>query len=184
MGLLDSLMILVCAVALVILIALAIYTWVRWHRKQIAASFEAAPTGIEVTGVTPAANYQRGYLNDVGRDSPNLSGSRTFLHDDVLKQKAFPRDAKSPAQFESKDSVYHADAERNPKEMMAGDVVFHANRPSIPGNNETVAADKVDVGHVAYNVDETSGKRRWPESMARTSDSSEPEVSHRKNTYL
>lgn len=185
---LSSLMILVCAVALVILVSLTVYTWYKWHMKEIqqaatpnqAASPELA---VEMTSYTPhhpQEHFQRGYLNVVGRDSPNLSGSRTFLNEDVLKQKPFTKDANPPSPaFESKDVVFHANAERNPDELKSSDVVFHANGPFA--DNKT--ANGIQAGHVVYNVEDTSGRRRWTESMVPGEDE-DKEVSHRKNTYL
>lgn len=185
---LSSLMILVCAVALVILVSLTVYTWYKWHMKEIqqaatpnqAASPELA---VEMTSYTPhhpQEHFQRGYLNVVGRDSPNLSGSRTFLNEDVLKHKPFPKDANPPSPaFESKDVVFHANAERNPDKLKSSDVVFHANGPFA--DNKT--ANGIQAGHVVYNVEDTSGRRRWTESMVPEEDE-DKEVSHRKNTYL
>ena len=185
-GQVDALMILVCAVALVILIALIAYTWVKWHQRQLNPpaheSNEPAHHGIELTGVRPTAHYQKGYLNEVGRESPNLSGSRTFLNEDVLKQKPFHKHGNAPSDFQTKDVVYHADAERNPHELLAGDVVYHANGPFDRENNKT--SDGVDVGHVVFNADEANGKRRWSESMTRAGESDKVEIAHRKNTYL
>lgn len=181
---LDALMILVCVFALIILVALIIYTWVKWHQRQLnlPASSEPTPPGIELTAVKPAVHFQKGYLNDIGRDSPNLSGSRTFLNEDVLKQKPFSKDGSIPPEFQSKDVVYHANAERSPNQMFAGDVVYHVNGPYDRDSNKTTSG--VDVGHVVFNPEDASGKRRWSESMARTGDSDEGKVSHRKNTYL
>lgn len=186
---LDSLMILVCAVALVSLVALIIYTWVKWHQRQLnpppSPSSEPHPLGIELTGMKPVTHFQKGYLNEVGRESPNLSGSRTFLNDDVLKQKPFPKDTTPPPEFQTKDVVYHANAERNPNEPLAGDIVYHANGP-FDHHINTSAPSGVDVGHVVYNANEPihgEKQRALSESMARTPSDSDP-VSHRKNTYL
>ena len=180
---LDALMILVCVVALVLLVGLVIYTWVKWHQKQIQslASNEPAPDGIEVVGIKPAAHYQRGYLNEAGRNSPNLSGSRTFLNDDVLKQKPFSKDAGPPPPFESKDVVYHANAERDSQKLLAGDVAYNANARSFDQvNNQT--GDAIDSSHVVFNAEEPSRRRRWTEPTA--GEENEVEASHRKNTYL
>lgn len=184
---LDALMILVCAVALVLLIGLVIYTWVKWHQKQIQllASNEPGPAGIEVEGIKPAAHYQRGYLNEAGRNSPNLSGSRTFLNDDVLEQKPFPTDACPPPPFETKDVVYHANSERNPQKLLAGHVAYNANAGSFHHdqvNNKT--GDAIDSSHVVFNAEEPSRTRRWTQPTAQTGEENEVEVSHRKNTYL
>ena len=172
---LDYMMILVCAVALVILLAFVVYTWIKWHRQQtqfLSSSNEQGPSGIELVGVTAAAPYQRGYVNKIQRDSPNLSGSRTFLGEDVLQQKPFSKGIQPVPQFQTKDVVFHADAERNPN----GSVT------SSPGlRNSTV--DGIDAGHAPHNVDERVEKR-WSESTVRSSGSNETEVSHRKNTYL
>lgn len=181
---LSSFMILVCAVALVILVSLTVYTWYKWHMKEVqqaATPYQAASAelAIEMTSHTPhhpQSHFQRGYLNTVGRDSPNLSGSRTFLSDEVLKQKPnLP-----PPAFESKDVVFHANAERNPDELKSSDVVFHANGP-FAGNTTT---DGIQAGQVVYNGEDTSGKRRWTESTVPAEDEDENDVSHRKNTYL
>ena len=167
---LSSLMILVCAVALIILLSLVVYTWVKWHMNEV----QQATTSNETPGVNPAiettsftshypqTHFQQGYLNTAGRDSPNLSGSRTFLNEDVLKQKPFPKDANPPPPaFETEDVVYHANAERDPSELKSGDIVFHANRPF--GDRQTT--DGLQAGHVVYNTEKTNGRRRWTESM-------------------
>ena len=181
---LSSLMILVCAVALVILVSLTVYTWYKWHMKeeqQAAAPNQAASAelAVEMTSYTPhhpQSHFQRGYLNVAGRDSPNLSGSRTFLNDEVLKQKPNP----PPPSFESKDVVFHANAERNPDVLRSSDIVFHANGPFV--DNKTT--NGIQAGQVVYDVEDTSGKRRWTESIVPGDDEDEKEVSHRKNTYL
>ena len=186
---LSSVMIVVCVVALIILLSLVVYTWYKWHAKEVQrAAAPSEPTsvqpGIEITSYTPHhphAHFQHGYLNQVGRDSPNLSGSRTFLNEDVLKQKPFHKDANPPAPaFETKDVVYHANAERDPSELRSGDIVFHANGPF----DENKTTSGLQVGHVVYNNGEASGRRRWTESMVPGEDQDEDEVSHRKNTYL
>ncbi|XP_078361705.1 uncharacterized protein LOC144646056 [Oculina patagonica] len=189
---LDSLMILACAVALIILLSLMVYTWYKWHVtevKRAATSNESNESAevdpaIEMTSYTPHhypnAHFQHGYLNEVGRDSPNLSGSRTFLNEDVLKQKPFHKDAHPPPAFETKDVVYHADAERDPNVLKSGDIVFHANGPF--DDNKTT--NGLQSSHVVYNTDDVSGKRRWTESMVPGEDEGADEVSHRKNTYL
>ena len=182
---LDALMILVCAVALVLLIGLVIYTWVKWHQKQIQslAFNESGPPEIAVEGIKPAAHYQRGYLNEAGRNSSNLSGSRTFLNDDVLEQKPFLKDASPPPPFETKDVVYHANAERDPQKLLAGDAAYNANARSFGQvNNKT--GDAIDSSHVVFNAEEPSRTRRWTEPKAQTGEENEVEVSHRKNTYL
>lgn len=181
---LSSLMILVCAVALVILVSLTVYTWYKWHMKEVqqaATSYQAASAelAVEMASYTPhhaQSHFQRGYLNEAGRDSPNLSGSRTFLNDEVLKQKPnLP-----PPAFESKDVVFHAHVERDPDELKSSDVVFHANGPFA--DNKTT--NGIQTGQVVYNVEGTSGKRRWTESMVPGEDEDKREVSHRENTYL
>ena len=185
---LSSLMILVCVVALIILLSLIVYTWFKWHTKEVqqaAMSNESAGVdqAIEMTSYTPhhpQAHFQHGYLNEVGKVSPNLSGSRTFLNEDVLKQKPYQKDAKPPPAFETKDVVYHADAERDPNELRTGDIVFHANGPF--DDNKT--SNGLQVGHVVYNTENTSGKRRWTEPMVPGENEDGNEVSHRKNTYL
>ena len=181
---LSSLMILVCAVALVILVSLTVYTWYKWHMKEVqqaATPYQAASAelAVEMTSYTPhhpQSHFQRGYLNAAGRDSPNLSGSRTFLGDEVLKQKPNP----PPSAFESKDVVFHANMEHNPDELKSSDIVFHGNGPFA--HNKTTHESQ--TSQVVYNVDGTSGKRRWTESMAPGEDVDEKDVSHRQNTYL
>lgn len=184
LDMLSSLMILVCAVALVILVSLTVYTWYKWHMKEVqqpATPYQAAGAelAVEMTSYTPhhaQSHFQKGYLNAAGSDSPNLSGSRTFLNDEVLKQKPNP----PPPAFESKDVVFHANVERNPDEMKSSDIVFHANGPFA--DNKTT--NGIQTGQVVYNLDGTSGKRRWTESLVPGEDEDERDVSHRKNTYL
>ena len=182
---LSSLMLLVCAVALVILVSLAVYTWYKWHMKELeqqaTSPYEVASAElpVEMTSYThhhPQSHFQKGYFNTAGRDSPNLSGSRTFLGDEVLKQKP----NSPPPAFESKDVIFHANAERHPDELNSGDIVFHANGPFA--DNKTT--NGIEAGQVVYHAEDTSGKRRWTESMAPGEDEDEKEVSHRKNTYL
>ena len=181
---LDALIILVCVVALVILIGLVIYTWVKWHREQIQSlsSNEPAPAGIVVVGIKPAAHYQRGYLNEAGRNSPNLSGSRTFLNDEVLEQKPFPKDPYPPPPFETRDEVYLTNAERDPQNFLAGDVAYNANGPFDQVNNKT--SNAIDSSYVVFNAEEPNRRRRFTEPTAPMGEGNEVEVSHRKNTYL
>lgn len=184
---LDSLMLLVCAVALVILISLAVYTWYKWHMKevqQVASTSDqaaGAELAIEMASSAPhhaQSHFQRGYLNVAGRDSPNLSGSRTLLNDEVLKQKPNP----PPSAFESKDIVFHANAGRDPDEMRSGDIVFHANGPSA--DNKTT--NGIQGGQLVYSVENTNGQRRWTASMVPGEDEvHDRDVSHHgTNTYL
>ena len=182
---LDALMILVCAIALVILLAFVVYTWVKWHRQQTSfASNVPPPSGIEHSaGLRPVAHFQKGYLNEIGRESPNLSGSRTFLNEDVLKQKPFSENGSAPPELQTKDVIQHINAEHNPREpLMSGDIVHHANRYYGSAGNNT--ANEVDAGNVAIKYEEPSEKRRWSESAALTGDHENVQVSHRKNTYL
>lgn len=176
---LDALMILVCALALVILIALVAYTWIKWHQKQVQnlSSNERGPSEIEVMGVSRAAPYHGGYMNEATKNSPNLSGSRTFLGEDVLRQKPFPSVSQPPPPFKGNGVIYKTGVEGN-----AGDVAYLTNEPYNRARNETV--DGVNAGHVAHNIDERDGRRRWSESTVRTGDSHNSEASHRKNTYL
>lgn len=182
---LDALMILVCVIALVILLAFVVYTWVKWHRQQTSsASNVPPPSSIEHSaGLRPVAHFQKGYLNEIGRESPNLSGSRTFLNEDVLKQKPYSENGSAPPEFQTKDVVYHVNAEHNPKELQSGDIVYHANGPYGSAKN-IPAANAVDAGNVAIKYEEPSGKRRWSESATLSGDHEKVEVSHRKNTYL
>jgi len=181
---LSSLMILVCAVALVILVSLIVYTWYKWHTKEIqqaATPYQAASAELafEMTSYTsdhPQSHFQKGYLNTAGRDSPNLSGSRTFLNDEVLKQKPNP----PPPAFENRDVVFHANAERNPDELKSSDIVFHANGPFA----DNTTTNGIQAGQVVYNTEGTSGKRRWTKSMVPGEDEDEKDASHSKNTYL
>lgn len=182
---LSSLMILVCVIALIILLSLVVFTWVKWHLREVRqprAPIETATPAIEITSPNhPPAHFQQGYLNTTGKDSPNLSGSRTFLNEDVLKQKPFPKDAGPVPEFQSKDVVFHANAERNPNELQSGDIVFHANGPFA--DNKTT--NELQAGHLAYNnTDGTSVERRWTESMVPKEDEDDSDASHRKNTYL
>ncbi|XP_067032828.1 uncharacterized protein [Acropora muricata] len=176
---LDALMILVCALALVILIALVAYTWIIWHREQLQnlSSNERGPSEIEVVGVSRAAPYQGGYMNEATKNSPNLSGSRTFLGEEVLREKPFSNVSQPSPPFKSNGVIYKTGVERN-----AGDVAFHTIESYNRGRNETV--DGIKGGHVAQNIDERDGRRRWSESTVRTGDSHNSEASHRKNTYL
>ena len=162
---LSSLMIVVCVVALIILLSLVAYTWVKWHRKEVQSQMQpvdqllASPATeeIELTSRSPQPLLQQGHVKV---DSPNLSGSQTFLNDDVLKQKSFPKDGNGPA-FQSNDVVYHANAERNPDEFQAGDIVLHAKEPF----NKTT--DEVEAGHVAFNTEEMNGQRRRVDSSSK-----------------
>ena len=181
---LDALMILVCVIALVILLAFVVYTWVKWHRQQTSsASNVPPPSSIEHSaGLRPVAHFQKGYLNEIGRESPNLSGSRTFLNEDVLKQKPFSENGSAPPELQTKDVIHHVNAEHNPKELLSGDIVYHANRSYGSARNNT--ANEVDGGNVAIKYEEPNEKRRWSESAALSGDHEKVEVSHRKNTYL
>lgn len=169
---LDALMILVCVIALVILLAFVVYTWVKWHRQQTSFALNVPPpSGIEHSaGLRPVAHFQKGYLNEIGRESPNLSGSRTFLNEDVLKQKPFSENGSASPELQTKDVIQHINAEHNPNRYYGS-----------AGNN---TANEVDAGNVAIKYEEPSEKRRWSESAALTGDHEKVQVSHRKNTYL
>ena len=182
---LDYLMILVCAVALVILLAFVVYTWIKWHnqQEQFTPSNEQGPAEIELVGVSAAKSYQRGYLNEVGRDSQNLSGSRTFLGEDVFQQKPFSKGTQPAQTFQIKDVAHYGDVEHNPRVSMDSDVVVHSNGPLSRGiQNETL--DGAHSFHAVHDVDKRVERRRWSESTARTGVSNEIDVSHKTNTYL
>ena len=176
---LDALMILVCALALVSLIALVAYTWIKWHQKQVQnfPSNERGPSGIEVVGVSRAAPNHGGYMNEATRNSPNLSLSRTFLGEDVLQQKPFSNVSQPPPPFKTNSVIYNTGVERD-----ARDVAIHTIGPYNRARKETV--DRINAGHVVHNIDARDGNRRWSESTVRTGNSHDNEASHRKNTYL
>lgn len=174
---LDSLMILVCVIALIILVSLIAYTWVKWHKQEAQAQMQiinqppppAFQPGAELRPYPPQTHFQQGYVNEMGKNSPNLSGSRTLLNDDVLKQKPYPKDGSAP-EFQSNDVVYNADSVKNPDALQAGDVVFHAKGPTA--ENKTADDDDVEAGHVVFNTGDESLRAR-------------PRISsHSKNTYL
>ena len=170
---LDSLMIVVCVIALIILLSLIAYTWVKWHKQEAQAQMQIInqppPPAFEVAKhqpYPPQGHFQHGYLNEAGKESPNLSGSRTFLNDDVLKQKPYTKGGRAP-EFQSDKVVYHAISEKNPDTLQVGDIVFHAKGPTA----ENGTADGVDAGHVVFNTADESVRTRRASS-------------HSKNTYL
>lgn len=121
----DSLsagMIFVSALALIILLALVIFTWIKWRKNEIRKALPretfSHENGPVITVEPPKEDLPGlGYDNfaDKMKSIESITGSRTILTEESFKSGdvAFHGNVNDPRQFRSADVVYHTNWRRN-----------------------------------------------------------------------
>ena len=93
---LDSLMITVTVLALVGLLSLAVYTWIKWRRKQLHLRWAREFTHTAAEPMELPTYHRVTVPNDI--DSPNVSGSRRLLSEEVVPHPPESYATDTPAQ--------------------------------------------------------------------------------------
>ena len=113
-------MIFVAVLALVILLSLVVYTWVKWRRNEISKAANTGQSSQENGSVGPptyaaydAEREKSGFDNIASKmkSMESITGSRTILTEQGYKTGdiVYNSSLHDPTVFRSSDVVYHTD---------------------------------------------------------------------------